>query len=91
MAEALKLASGNLVAVINSPRWSKINWTAALGGIIATVTALGIVIPKEWEETVYKTIALVSPFVTFILRTWFTASVPTTGELKAATSIKTAG
>lgn len=72
------------VVIDNPPIASKINWTQIIAFIVGALAAFGIVIPPEYQTIVLQVLALVTPVLTFIFRTWFTGKAATTGELTDA-------
>lgn len=60
--------NGNL----NPAAVSKINWTAGLAFVVAVCAVFGFAIPDEFQKSVLEITAVGSPFLTVILRTFFT-------------------
>jgi fucose 4-O-acetylase-like acetyltransferase len=59
--------------MLNSPKYSKINWTAAATLVASLAVAFGGVSP-EHEVLIYQGLTVVSPFLIMVWRTWFTGN-----------------
>lgn len=51
---------------------SKVNWSAAIGGIAALAAVLGLDIDPETQAKLAASAAALSSVATIIFRTWFT-------------------
>lgn len=76
------------VVIDNPPIASKINWTQMIAFVTGILATFGFVIPAEWQTFVLQGLALITPVLTFIFRTWFTGKEATKTELKAALATK---
>lgn len=82
----MKLEAGDQVTVpVESAWWSKINWTAAIGGTSAVLvwffgSQAGI--PQEVQTGIVSAIGGVMGAIVWVQRTWFTTKV-TPGSVSA--------
>lgn len=67
---------GKELAVVNTPKWSKINWTQVVGGIAALGVAFGLNIPPETQVLVVTGIGIATNVLTMFLRSSMTAKSP---------------
>lgn len=72
------------VVNVNPPLASKINGAQLIAFIVGLLATFGYVIPVEWQTFALQALALVTPVITFIFRTWFTGTEASTGQLKEA-------
>lgn len=65
--------------VISQPASSKIIWTNVISGVVAIAAGFGFIIPEAWQTLALQILGVLTPIITIILRTWFTASKPPLG------------
>ena len=65
--------------VISKPMSSKINWINVVSGVVALLAAFGIIIPVEWQTMATQILAVITPILTVVLRSWFTGTKPPVG------------
>jgi hypothetical protein len=54
---------------------SKVNWAQILALVTGLLATFGIVIPEEWRSTILEVLAVATPVITIILRTFFSKKV----------------
>lgn len=74
-----------VLAAVKSAWYSKINWTQAVGAaasVLVLASGGAYNIPPEQQAIIVATIQGVQSIVTWILRTWFNSTVPTSAVAK---------
>lgn len=58
---------------INPAHLSKINWANAVSGVVALAAVFGFAIPTEYQTLAVQVLAVATPVLTIVLRSFFTA------------------
>lgn len=75
MATATQINANTAKVPIKTAWLSKINWTQAVAFIAALATMFGIDLDSETQSQILTGIVAIQAVVSWVLRTWFNASV----------------